>query len=155
MKYIPIMALLFFMNLQLAYCPNLNEIEKPFYIAISSPIIKAPVYTADYAPLIDAIFTFETHRDTLAINKIEQAFGGLQIRQCRIDHFNKLTGKNYTLTDMYDFTKAKEVFLYFTNHNSRGKLITPKSYEQAARNWNGSGDKTIAYWKAIEHLMQT
>jgi hypothetical protein len=149
MKYLPILVLLFFMNVPVAFCPNI----KTFYIAEASPIIRIPIYTASYDPLINAIGHFETHnRDTL-VNVKEQAYGRLQIRQCRLDHYNKLTGMNYTLTDMFDFTKAKEVFLYFATHNGRGKPVKGKSYEQVAKNWNGSGLMTLSYWEAIQKLI--
>jgi hypothetical protein len=121
---------------------------------MSSPIIRTPVYTASYEPLIKAIFRYESHNDTLAYNPHEEAYGGLQIRPCRLKHFNKLTGSNYTLTDMYDFNKAKEVFLYFATHNGNGKLVKGKSYEQVAKNWNGSGPLTIKYWDEIQPLIK-
>jgi hypothetical protein len=150
MKYVPILALLFFMNVPVAFCPN---IKTTFYIAETSPIISMPVYTASYDPLIKAIGHLETHNCDTLINKKEQAYGRLQIRQCRLDHYNKLTGNSYTLKDMFDFTKAKEVFLYFATHNGNGKPIKGKSYEQVAKNWNGSGPLTLSYWDAIQKLI--
>jgi hypothetical protein len=47
--------------------------------------------------------------------------------------------------------------LYFTNHRlSDGKHIPHKSYEQAARDWNGSGVMTTIYWeKGIRPLLRT
>jgi hypothetical protein len=138
------------MNLPLAFCPNIKTI----YIATSSPIINKPIYISTYEPLIKAIFKYESHNDTLAYNPNEEAYGGLQIRPCRLNHFNKLTGLNYTLIDMYNFDKAKEVFLYFATHNGRGRLVKNKSYEQVAKNWNGSGIMTIKYWDAIQPLIK-
>jgi hypothetical protein len=150
MKRLQIMALFLFMNLPVAFCPNI----KTFYIATSTPIIQVPKieYTSDYDLLIKAIFHYETNFNTLAYNIKENAVGGLQIRQCRIDHFNKLTNKDYTLQDMYDFNKAKEVFLYFATHNNRGKVVH-KSYEQAAKNWNGSGPATECYWETVQQYI--
>jgi hypothetical protein len=144
------MVFLLFMNLPVAFCPNIKTI----YIPTSSPIIRIPIYTASYDPLIDAIGRLETHNCDTLINIKEQAYGRLQIRQCRLDHFNKLTGMNYTLQDMFDFTNAKEVFLYFATHNNRGKLVKGKSYEQVAKNWNGSGPLTLNYWDAIQSLIK-
>jgi hypothetical protein len=60
---------------------------------------------------------------------------------------------NYTLEDMFNFTKAKEVFLYFATHNNKGKVVHGKSYEQVAKNWNGSGPLTVRYWTAIQDLI--
>jgi hypothetical protein len=145
------MVLLFFLNLHTALCPN-NI--KTFYIAKDSPIVRIPIYTASYDPLIHAIFKYESGYNVLAYNAHEEAYGGLQIRKCRLDHFNELAGMNYTLQDMYDFTKAKEVFLYFATHNNKGKFVRGKSYEQVAKNWNGSGPLTENYWCAIQDLIR-
>lgn len=149
MKKLWILVLLFFMNSLVSYCPNI----KTFYIASSSPIFSMPIYTASYEPLIKAIYKFESGCNPGAFNLREEAYGGLQIRKCRLDHYNKLAGMNYTLTDMYDFAKAKEVFLYFATHNNRGKPVKGKSFEQVAKNWNGSGELTIRYWNSIQTLL--
>ena len=151
MKIIPIAVLLFFMNLQVAFCPNNNILTIP----ASSPISEVPMLISNYSTLIDAIFQHESGRNTEAYNAKENAVGGLQIRQCRLDHYNKLTGNNYTLNDMYNFEKAREVFIYFTNHDNSGKRIRNKSYEQAAKNWNGSGPMTELYWSSIKPLIHT
>lgn len=98
----------------------------------------------NYDVLVDAIFKYESNCNPFAYNALENAVGGLQIRQCRIEHYNHLTGKNYTLAEMYDFQKAREVFLYF----AKGK-----TYEQAAKSWNGSGPMTITYWEKVKKLL--
>ena len=99
-----------------------------------------------YEPLIKAIVIVESSGNSKAYNKIEVAIGAYQIRQCRIKHYNKLTGKNYTHEDMYDFNKAKEVFLYFASG---------KSFEQAAKSWNGSGPMTINYWQKVQKVLDS
>jgi hypothetical protein len=105
---------------------------------------KITIPNNNYNVLIEAIGEYESgNRDTI-INQKEQAYGRLQIRQCRVDHYNRLTGKNYTLKDMFDFSKAREVFLYF----AEGKI-----YEHAAKDWNGSGPLTITYWECVKNLL--
>lgn len=141
MKIVPIAVFLFLAYSRIAFCPNLNTL----LIVKSEPIIEVLKLTTAYDKLIDAIFNYESGRNPNAYNKKEGAVGGLQIRQCRIDHYNELTGKNYTLDEMYDFDKAKEVFLHF----AKGK-----SYEQAAKNWNGSGPMTIDYWNHVQPLIK-
>jgi hypothetical protein len=140
-----------FMNLSLAFCPNI----KILYIPSHTPINYVPKaeLTTDYDQLIKAIFHYESGFNTLAYNPNEDAVGGLQIRQCRVDHFNKLTNKGYTLEDMYDFDKAKEVFLYFATHNYNGQPVKGKPYEQVAKNWNGSGPMTECYWERVKQLL--
>jgi hypothetical protein len=151
MKRLQVVVLFLIMNTLVAFCPNI----KTFYVATSSPIKYVPQaeLITDYNLLIKAIFHYEAGFNALAYNPKENAVGGLQIRQCRIDHFNKLTNKNYTLQDMYDFEKSKEVFLYFATHNNRGNLIKGKSYEQVAKNWNGSGPMTEKYWQSIQNYL--
>jgi len=120
-----------------------------FHILSSSPTgttlyIPTPTSINMYEPLIKAVLIVESNGDPKAYNKVEDAIGAFQIRLCRIKHYNKLTGKNYTHNDMYDFNKAKEVFLYFA---------AGKPFEQAAKNWNGSGPMTEIYWQKVKkHL---
>jgi hypothetical protein len=136
MKRTLIMFLFAFYSL-LLYAPN----DKYLYLATGTPIIDT---RSNYDALIDAIGKFESGNNDNAVNVHEEAYGRLQIRQCRVEHYNQLTGKNYTLTDMFDFSKAREVFLYF----AKGKTL-----EQAAKNWNGSGPLTITYWEAVKSLI--
>jgi hypothetical protein len=106
-----------------------------------------------FEPLMDAIYHFETHSDSLAINLTEKAYGGFQIRPNRLKHYNDLNSTNYTLEDCLNLEVSRKIFLYFTNHNNSGKPIKPKSWEQAAKNWNGGGPKTITYWDAVKKLI--
>lgn len=95
-------------------------------------------------PLIDAIFWVEAQYDTLAYNPDEEATGGLQIRPIRLEDYNNRTGKNYQMIDLYDFEISKEIFLYFAH------LHDIRDWESIARDWNGSGPKTIEYWNKVE-----
>lgn len=94
-----------------------------------------------YEPLLKAITWIESHDGKNVYNAKEGAVGWFQIRQCRIDHYNKLTGSNYNLEDCYDYELSREIFLYFAQG---------KTYEQAAKNWNGSGKMTIDYWNKVK-----
>ena len=99
----------------------------------------------NYIDLMEAISKYESNNIDSAYNVKENACGRLQIRQCRVEHYNRLTGRNFTLQDMFNFEKAKEVFLYF----AQGKTL-----EHAAKQWNGSGPKTIEYWEHIKALLK-
>jgi len=131
-----IIMLFFVLCSLVSYAPNVKMVYIPHI---------EPIKVSYYEPLIRAIFKVEADYNPLAFNPKEGAYGGLQIRDCRIKHYNRLTNKNYTLEDMYDFEKAKEVFLYFAEG---------KSYEQAAKNWNGSGPMTITYWEKVKKALQ-
>jgi hypothetical protein len=106
-----------------------------------------------YAPLIEALHQWEASKNDTLVNTREQAYGGLQIRQCRLDHYNALNGTNYVLTDCFDYELSKKIFLYFTNHDSNGNKIPDKSWEKAAKDWNGSGPMTIAYWEKVKKIL--
>jgi hypothetical protein len=115
-----------------------------------SLICKAPEYRTlliakedrmtEFDPLIKAITWVESMNGKYVYNEKENAVGWFQIRECRIDHYNRLTGSNYTLNDCYDYELSKKVFLYF----AKGK-----SFEKAAKSWNGSGRMTISYWEKV------
>jgi hypothetical protein len=121
------------------------------FIPIPTPIIYFD--GGSYAPLIDAMFTYEASRDTLAHNDLEDAHGGLQIRQGRLTDYNICNGTNYTLEDCYNYEISKKIFLYFTNHTLSGKHIPYKTWEWAARDWNGSGRATEIYWENVKNLI--
>ena len=105
----------------------------------SVQIIEEPVLHED---LINAIFYVEARYDTFAYNPDENAVGGLQIRPIRLNDYNKRTGKDYTLDQMYDFDKAKEIFIYYAEMYD--------SDEIRAKRWNGSGPMTIIYWDKVK-----
>lgn len=100
-----------------------------------------------FARLIQAIGIVETMGDELAYNELENAVGVLQIRQVRVDDYNRRTGSTYTLADMFNYEISEKVFLYFAS------LIGPYDFERIARAWNGSGPMTALYWERIKkHL---
>ena len=97
-----------------------------------------------FKPLIFAIGSVECSFDTLAYNPLEQATGYFQIRPIRIEDYNKRTGSNYTLNDMFDYYKAEKVFLYYASR------IGPYDMERIIRNWNGKWSLTDDYYKKVK-----
>jgi hypothetical protein len=97
-----------------------------------------------YEDLVQAIVSYESGGDTCAFNPNEGAVGAFQIRQCRVDSYNKLLGTNYAHEDFYDYELSKRMFLVY----AKGK-----SFEQAAKDWNGSGPMTITYWENVKKFM--
>lgn len=93
-----------------------------------------------------AICIHESKLNPLAYNPLEQAFGIVQIRQCKLDDFNDETGKHYTLIDMFDVSKSKEVFMHFAAKHQSWDL------EYVAKDWNGSGEMTISYWDSVQTI---
>lgn len=123
------------------FAPNLDKL---IYIPKSEPIT---YLDSNYDSLIEAVGWFEAHNIDSAYNPKEDAYGRLQIRRSsgRVEHFNLATGNNYTYEDMYDYKKAREVFLHYAEG---------KSYEQAAKDWNGSGIMTVVYWMNIKNILE-
>jgi len=100
-----------------------------------------------YKRLIHAIGMVETRRDTLAYNPIEKAAGYFQIRPIRLKDYNKRTGSNYKMKDMFNYEISEKIFLYYAHQ------IGPYNFEHIAKNWNGSGHMTINYWKRIKKFL--
>lgn len=100
-----------------------------------------------FRDLIHAIGIVETNLDTLAYNPLEEATGYFQIRPIRLDDYNKKTGNSYKLQDMYNYSIAEKIFLYYAAQTG------PYDFETIARSWNGSGQMTFEYWKKVQqHL---
>jgi hypothetical protein len=97
--------------------------------------------------LIHAIGRVETKFDTLAYNPEEQAVGYFQIRPIRLLDYNARTGNNYLLKDLYNYNTSEKVFLYYAS------AIGPYNFERIAKNWNGSGKKTIQYWRQVKKYL--
>jgi hypothetical protein len=100
-----------------------------------------------FSDLMYATAMVETMGNTLAYNEFENAVGIYQIRQVRIDEYNRRTRSNYALADMFDPELSAKVYLYFAS------LAGPYNLERIARAWNGSGPMTELYWKRIKEYL--
>jgi hypothetical protein len=100
-----------------------------------------------FRKLIHAVGRVETKFDTLAYNPVEKAVGYFQIRPIRVQDYNERTGSRYRLRDMYDYETSEKVFLYYATE------IGPYNFERIAKNWNGSGKKTIQYWRNVRKYL--
>jgi hypothetical protein len=132
--------------LLLLFCSVLvaPPVDRPVLYIETPTIISYFDSITGYDALIDAVVKWESDGDTCAFNPKENAVGAFQIRQCRIDHYNALNGTKYTLNDCYDYKLSKRIFLFF----AKGK-----DWEQAARDWNGSGPMTVEYWENVKKFI--
>lgn len=128
-----IFAIFLFLFASRVFAPN----QETFIIFYSPPI-------EPYTKLIYAIGMVEGKCDTLAYNTTEKAAGFFQIRPVRLEDYNKRTGSNYKMTDLFNYEISEKIFLYYA------MKIGPYDFEQIARRWNGSGHKTVNYWKQIK-----
>jgi hypothetical protein len=116
--------------------------------ALYKPIIVPKIEPINpYLRLYEAVCIVESDNNPKAYNTREQATGIVQVRPIRLKDYNQRTGKNYSLTDMYDTNKSKEVFLYYAHKIGHNNL------ETIARKWNGKGEKTKQYWQRVKSQM--
>jgi hypothetical protein len=110
-------------------------------------ILNNPLPVTPFDRLIHAVGMVETMGNVMAYNEFENAVGIFQIRQVRVDEYNRQTGNNYMLTDMFDYENSKKVFLHFASK------IGPYNFERIAKAWNGSGPMTDFYWDRIKSYL--
>jgi hypothetical protein len=121
-----------------------------FAFRVFAPVNKALVIfnmspVDPFRKLIHAIGMVETKLDTLAYNPVEKAVGYFQIRPIRLEDYNTRTGSHYTMKDLYNYEISEKIFLYYASE------IGPYDFEQIAKKWNGSGKKTLEYWKNVRN----
>jgi hypothetical protein len=123
-----------------------------FTFRVSAPIRESLIIidshpVEPYKKLIRAIGIVETRNDTLAYNAIEKAAGYFQIRPIRLEDYNRRTGSNYTMKDLFNYDISEKIFLYFADQ------IGPYDFERIAKKWNGSGHMTVNYWKRVKRYL--
>lgn len=130
--------LLLFISMHLMAPPSPTKLYIPVIQSITSPL------WAINEQLAEAVYKYESNCNPLAYNPIENAVGGFQIRQCKLDEYNRLMGTKHKLEDCYDYSLSKQIFLFFAEG---------KTFEHAAKSWNGSGPMTIEYWENVKKLL--
>ena len=113
----------------------------------NSLIIAGSTAINPFSALMFATAMVETMGNPMAYNELENAVGIFQIRQVRIDEYNRRTGNNIALSEMFDAQLSEMIFLYFASHYGPYKL------EKIAKSWNGSGPMTELYWKRIKEYL--
>lgn len=104
-----------------------------------------------YEAIWNATCAVESNFNPMAIGDKhlrKKSYGIAQIRQSRLDDYYRQTGIRYTVQDMFDPEKARNVFMFYACLDM----------ETTARNWNGGPDgmnkrSTLPYWHKIKsHL---
>lgn len=106
-----------------------------------------------YEDIWQAVCIVESSNNPLAHNVKENAVGIAQIRQVRINDYNRRTGEHYKLKEMYDPAKAKSVFMYYAME------IGENNAEKIIRCWNGGENgmkkrSTKAYYYKVRRYLQ-
>jgi hypothetical protein len=87
----------------------------------------------------------ETANTPHLVNIKEGAYGISQIRQIKLNEYNRITGSKITLHDCFNEEISRQIFYW---HCSRYNNI-----ETAVKRWNGSGPKTEIYWTKIKRYL--
>jgi hypothetical protein len=117
----------------------------------NSVIIPVPMKINPWLDLWEATCIVESENNPSKINFLEGAYGIVQIRQCKLDEFNKTTSKNYLISTVLSEYVSREIFLHHCSECN--------SIEEAARKWNG-GPKGMAklqtkyYWEKIRFVLE-
>jgi hypothetical protein len=106
--------------------------------------IAMPEKISAYDALFKAVCFVESSNRPFIVNEKEQAYGIAQIRQIRLDDYNRKTNKQYKLEDCFNVDISKEIFLFY---------CTSLDYEKIAKAWNGSGKQTEIYWLKIQKVL--
>jgi hypothetical protein len=101
-----------------------------FYVLKSEPVNL-------YLIVWEAIKQVETGDNDFAVNEKEQAYGVGQIRQCKLDDYNRANKSVLTLQDCFNEAVSRKVWLW---HCSRYNDI-----ETAIKRWNGQGKMADDY----------
>lgn len=133
MRKILLFGIILFSNIRL-FAPAPNEIR----LFVFEPI-------QPYERLWEAVCFVESSFNPLAVNESEGAYGISQIRQIKLDWYEKQTGIRYTLQDCFDKDISKTIFLYHMDCYDDPEI--------SIRKWNGSGPQTDIYWRKIQNYL--
>lgn len=131
-----LLTVLFFLSVIRVFAPDSQTFT----------VIKEPAFQP-FSKLLYATAMVETMGNSWAYNEFENAVGIYQIRQVRIDDYNRRTGSNHSLTEMFDPVLSRKIFLYYASR------YEPHELEKIAKAWNGSGPMTELYWKRIREYL--
>ena len=118
-------------------------------LRLSAPVFEGAIIMqgepiAPFESIWRAVTMVESSGDAYAYNAKEGATGIAQIRQVRIDDYNKRAGTNYRLSDMYNPELSKRVFMYYAD---------PYDMDGSIMRWNGSGRQTVIYLNKVKNLL--
>ncbi len=112
-------------------------------------IIPASEPYKPYESLWNATCAVESNFNPLAIGDKhlkKHSFGIVQIRESRLDDYNRKNGTNYTRNDLFNPIICKKIFMYYCRSSD---------LETISRSWNGGENgmnkkSTLQYWILIK-----
>lgn len=103
--------------------------------------------TDPYEDLYEAVKTVESSGKADIINHAEGAYGCVQIRQVKLNEYNRKTGSSVKLRDCLDEKTSRRIFMWHCMQYDNLVL--------AAKKWNGSGPMTEIYWAKVKKHLKT
>lgn len=85
----------------------------------------------------EAVCWVESRHNAKAINVAEQAYGIAQIRECKLNDYNKVWGSAHEITDCFNTELSRKIFMWHCAQYD--------NQDEAVRRWNGSGPATYEY----------
>ena len=118
------------------------------YILAILALTAIPASAQNIEGLITALVKTESNGNAAAIGDRGKALGILQIHKVMVDDFNRITGKSYKHSDMFDKAKsletARTVLSFYSKYieTTTGRKATQK---ELAFVWNGGGSS----WRRV------
>lgn len=99
--------------------------------------LREPAEINPYGDIWEAVCWVESRHNANAINMAEQAYGIAQIRECKLNDYNKARGSDHVITDCYCPELSRKIFMWHCAQYD--------NQDEAVRRWNGSGPATYEY----------
>jgi hypothetical protein len=109
--------------------------------------ITEPMAFNPYERVWNAVCKIESGFDATAIGDkhLKQwSYGIGQIRQERLDCYNKATGNHYTIKDLFSPAISRQIFFHYAHQYG------PYRIDEAIMRWNGSGPQTKIYLNKVK-----
>lgn len=132
---------------------DIEDTTKPYMCVLETmvPVSDTAITVEQYIQLTaieEAVGEVESGCNNYALNKKTHATGYFQITQIMLKEYFKCTGVKYSLHDMYDYEKAREVFDYMVVT----KCGFPVDVEKVCRMWYGKGKGLKSYTERVFNI---
>ena len=101
--------------------------------------------------IFKAVCRVESNGDSKAYHMEKDghpAIGIAQIREIRVREYNRLTGADYKLSDMYSPEISRKVFMFYAQSYGVYRM------DEFIRSWNGKGKATIKYLAKVKKQLK-
>ena len=135
MKTLTAILLLLFVSARLL-APNYPAL----YVERSEPV-------KPFESIWKAVCIVESNGNPLAWNEEENSIGIVQIRECKVADYNRLTGSNIKHEDCYSVAVSKAIFMWHMDNYGAYRI------DEGIRRWNGSGKQTDIYLEKVKQIL--